>query len=102
LTGVISGPPKQLQITMQDSGSGLQTIQVTSAVNVTVDVPSFVGGTVSPVVVTATKVDQSQSSEVGFTVTNVAGSSTSCDPVDFTAAIKNHTESHVFRRLSSD
>jgi hypothetical protein len=101
LTGVISGPPKQLQVTMQDSGSGLQAIQVTSAVNVTVDVPSFATGTVSPLVVTATKVDQSQSSEVGFMVTNVGGSSTSCDPVDFTAAIAHHTEEYKLRNVSS-
>jgi hypothetical protein len=101
LTGVIGGPPKQLQITMQDRNSGLNTIQVTSAVNVTVNVPAFGVGTISPIVVTATKVDQSQSSEVGFTVTNVEGSATSCDPVDFTASIRNHTETHKFRNLSS-
>ena len=55
----------------------------------------------TPVVVTATKVNQSQGSEVSFIVTNTAGMTTSCDPVDFTAQIENRMETHVFRSLSS-
>ena len=101
LTSIVNGPPKQLIVTMQDAASGLQTIQLTAEVNTTVSIPSFTVGATTPVSVTATKVDQSQTSEVAFLVTNTAGKSTSCDPVDFTAQIENRMETHVFRSLSS-
>ncbi len=101
LTSIVNGPPKQLIVTMQDAASGLQTIQLTAEVNTTVSIPSFTVGATTPVTVTATKVDQSQTSEVAFLVTNTAGKSTGCDPVDFTAQIENRMETHVFRSLSS-
>ncbi len=101
LTSIVSGPPKQLIVTMQDAASGLQTIQVAAEVNTTVSIPSFTIGATTPVIVTATKVDQSQTSEVSFIVTNTAGTGISCDPVDFTAQIENRMETHVFRSLSS-
>ncbi|MBV9171474.1 MAG: hypothetical protein JOZ81_15465, partial [Chloroflexi bacterium] len=80
LTATLDGPPAQIQITVQDTTSGLQTVAVTLATNATVDVPSFPAGTTSPVVVTATKVDQTQGAEVALQVTNMAGQVTSCDP----------------------
>ncbi len=101
LASVVNGPPKQLIVSMQDAVSGLQTIQVAAEVNTTVSIPSFSVGATTPVTVTATKVDQSQTSEVAFTVTNTAGQSTTCDPVDFTAQIENRMETHAFRSLSS-
>jgi hypothetical protein len=101
LTSIVNGPPKQLIVTMQDAASGLQTIQLAAEANTTVNVPSFTIGATTPVIVTATKVNQSQSSEVSFIVSNTAGKSTSCDPVDFTAQIENRMETHVFRSLSS-
>jgi hypothetical protein len=52
------------------------------------------------VLVTATKVDQTQSSDVAFLVTNVAGFKTSCDPVDFTVTLDGLTERHVFRSVN--
>ncbi len=101
LTSIVNGPPKQLIVTMQDAASGLQTIQLAAEVNTTVSIPSFAVGATTPVSVTATKVDQSQSSEVSYIVTNTAGKTTNCDPVDFTAQIENRMETHVFRSLSS-
>ncbi len=101
VTNIFGGPQKQLIITMQDFGSGLQTIQLAAAVNATVSIPSFTIGATTPVVVTATKVDQSQTSNVSFIVTNTVGTTTSCDPVDFTAQIENRMETHVFRSLSN-
>jgi hypothetical protein len=84
LTGVIDGPPKQIQITVQDSDGGLKAppdgIVVTSAVNATVSIPSYAAGTTSPVVVTATKIDQTQGSSVGLQITDVGGNVTTCDP----------------------
>jgi hypothetical protein len=101
LMSIVNGPPKQLIVTMQDAASGLQSIQLAAAVNTILSIPSFAIGATTPVIVTATKVNQSQGSEVSFIVTNTAGKTTSCDPVDFTAQIENRMETHVFRSLSN-
>jgi hypothetical protein len=80
LTAIINGPPKQIQVTVQDTASGLASIVVTTDINATVAVPSFAAGTTAAMVVTATKIDQTQSSQLGLQVTNTAGQVTICDP----------------------
>jgi serine protease len=81
LTRVIAGPPTQLQITTQDTGSGLDEINVLVATNATVTIPPFTSGTTDPVVVTATKINQSQAATVNLEVIDVNGNITTCDPV---------------------
>jgi hypothetical protein len=81
VTAIIPGPPKQVQITVQDAQSGLASISVVTALNCNVSIPSFTVGTTSPVVVTATKINQSAGSTVILRATDVAGNSASCDPV---------------------
>ncbi|MDQ6614149.1 MAG: hypothetical protein M3083_05240 [Actinomycetota bacterium] len=80
LTAIVNGPPKQIQVTVQDTSSGLASIVVTTDINATVVVPPFTPGTSSAVVVTATKIDQTQTSQLGLQVTNKAGGVTNCDP----------------------
>lgn len=84
LTGVIAGPPKQILITVQDSDGGLagppNGIVVTTSNNATVSIPSYSAGTTSPVIVTATKIDQTQGASVALQVTDAAGNVTLCDP----------------------
>jgi hypothetical protein len=82
LTAVIAGPPKQLQITVQDSDDGMSSVQVLLSDNATVAVPAFTVGDTSPLVIVATKVDQSQPFAVSLRATDVAGNSTSCDFTD--------------------
>jgi hypothetical protein len=81
LTAKIAGPPAQLQVTVQDTGSGLASIVVTKSTNSNTVVPPFAPGTTDPVVVTSTKIDQSKRSQLAMTVTDVAGNVTTCDPV---------------------
>jgi hypothetical protein len=69
-----------IRITAQDTTSGLKSIAVSQATNATVTVPTFQLGTLQPVIVTATKIDQSLSSTVALRVTSQAGLSTNCDP----------------------
>jgi hypothetical protein len=78
---VVGGPPTQLVVTFQDPDSGLASIVVTQSDNADTPVPPFAVGTTDPVVVTATKIDQSQSAHVAITATDLAGNITSCDPV---------------------
>jgi hypothetical protein len=91
LTAVINGPPKQLQITANDSGTGLASIVPTTAINATVIVPAFTPGTTGLILVTATKIDQAQSAQVALRVTDVAGNITDCDPVLATVTARGTT-----------
>jgi hypothetical protein len=81
-TQVIAGPPSQIKITVQDTGSGLASIKTTS-MNAIVTVPTFTTGTTSPVVVVATKANQT--SRTPFTISvlvkDVAGNSALYDPL---------------------
>jgi hypothetical protein len=72
---------KYVQVTTRDTGSGLKRIAVVTATNDVVSVPAFVVGTTAPVVVIATKQDQTQSATVALQIFDVAGNATSCDPL---------------------
>ena len=61
LTATVAGPPKQIQVTVQDTGTGLASV-VPTTTNATATVPVFAPGDTSAEVVTATKTDQSQGS----------------------------------------
>jgi hypothetical protein len=78
--GVNGSGQKFIQITIQDTGSGLASITVVDETNATTTVPAFSAGTTNPVVVTATKVNQSQGSTVTLQATDVAGNVVTCDP----------------------
>jgi hypothetical protein len=75
------GPPASIEVTNQDTGSGLASIQVLQATNCTVTVPSFAAGTTAPVIVVATKRNQARQAVVRLRVTDVAGNVTIGDPV---------------------
>lgn len=78
---VVFGPPTQLIVTFQDEGSGLDSLVVTQSDNADTVVPPFAAGTTDPVVVTATKIDQSKSAHVAITATDQAGNVANCDPI---------------------
>ncbi len=80
-TGADSAGRKYIEITVGDSGSGLATILVTASSNATTPVPPFVVGTTAPVVVRATKIDQSLGAQIALRLTDVAGNVVDCDPV---------------------
>lgn len=72
------GPPKQQDVTVQDTGSGIAAIFAIRIVNGTVAVPAFTPGTTDPVVVTATKLDQSKRTFWEFRVVDMAGNVRHC------------------------
>jgi hypothetical protein len=78
---VFPGPPTQVQVTISDTGSGLQSILVTKSENADTVVPPFSVGTTSSIVATATKIDQSQRSRVEMLVADLAGNEAICDPI---------------------
>jgi len=78
---VIAGPPTQLQVTVSDPQTGIQSIVVTQSDNADTPVPPFTVGTTDPVTITATKINQSQSAHVTIVVTDLAGNTVTCDPV---------------------
>jgi hypothetical protein len=81
ITAAIIGGAKHIQLTIQDTGSGVKSIVASVATNLTVNIPAFSVGTTFPIVVTATKLNQSQSSVVDLRVTDVGGNTIDCDAV---------------------
>ena len=80
LTSIVPGPPTLLKVTTSDASSGLKSIVVTKLINATVNIPVFAQGSTAPVLVTATKVNQSLTAELALRVTDIAGNVTDCDP----------------------
>lgn len=81
LSLTVPGPPKSIQVTVQDNGSGLASVAVTNSTNATTTVPPFAVGSTDPAVITSVKIDQAQGSTLALTVTDVAGNVTKCDPI---------------------
>ncbi len=75
---VDTSEPRVIKFTVQDVGSGLNTITVSWALNADVVVPLFTPGTTDPVVVTATIRDPTRTTSVSVKVTDVAGNSAIC------------------------
>lgn len=86
--GTNAAGAKYIQITVQDpygaadSGSGIESIAIDEVRNaaLTYSPDPWYVGTLSPVIITATKIDPTQGSFLKMTVTNVAGLATVCDP----------------------
>ena len=80
-TQLVTGPPAQAITTIRDIGSGLAEIVVTRSENADTVVPPFTVGTTDPVVVTATKIDQTKRARIEVRVTDLAGNVALCDPI---------------------
>lgn len=95
LTNIITGPPKQVQITSYDTQSGLGSIVVTNCTNCTATTQAFTVGTNNKVVTTATKTNQSLGSTIQLKVTDVAGNVTLYDPVDVNIESSSKPSTHT-------
>lgn len=88
LSATIAGPPKQIQITVQDNDTdGLDNVVPVGTTNATVTFPAITRGTKNAVVVTATKTNQANPATVSLYVTDVDGNLTKCDPVVTTVTV---------------
>ena len=81
ITSWRGGPPTQVQMTFQEAADGLATLSIVKAINVDVDIPSFVPGTTHRVVATLTKIDQNQPAHFALKVCSECGCCRTCDPV---------------------
>lgn len=80
-SGLNASGDKYIQVTVQDPQSGIQSIVIDVATNASVVIaPDPYAGTLSPVLITATKLIATQGSFVQVTVTNGQGLSVTCDP----------------------
>jgi hypothetical protein len=75
---VLAGTPGGVEMHIQDTESGLASIQVTVSENATGLVPSFAAGTRNEVVFTLTQVDPYQIARMEVTSRDVAGNSSTC------------------------
>jgi hypothetical protein len=70
-----------VRVAVRDIGTGLQTIKVVQATNLSVTLPKFPSGSRDPAVITTTRVNQSLATSLKLSVTNRAGASTTCQPL---------------------
>jgi hypothetical protein len=70
-----------ITVAARDILAGLQSVRVLQVSNASVVLPSFPTTFRDPAVVTATKLDPSQRSELTLQVTTMAGQNLTCDPV---------------------
>ena len=77
---------RYVEVTTQDTKSGLFEVLVTSIVNATYTISGFTPATTDPVIVRATKINNSSGSTLALRVTDGASNVTECDPVDVTVA----------------
>jgi hypothetical protein len=82
LAATIPGPPRQLEITIQDTGSGLASLSVTKAVNAQMTLPPYAFGVKGAIPVLATKVDPFSAMDVELESSDVAGNTGSCEFTD--------------------
>ena len=69
-----------LEVEIEDSGSGVQTIEVLVASNATVNIPAFAPGITSTITAVATKINPSKRARVELKATDAAGNVSTCDP----------------------
>jgi hypothetical protein len=113
-TGTNAAGEKYVVVTVLDAQSGLKSITVTELTNATAQVGAYRSGiTLVPtqvdtplhpttaVNVTATKINQSLSSQVALTVVDAVGNTTNCDPVLATLSDPAHGDAgwQVFSNL---
>jgi Nidogen-like/Thrombospondin type 3 repeat len=90
----------QARVTLQDAG-GLAGITVDSIVNATAGVPLFTRGTTAPVLVTATKVNNTSGASIEVTATDLRGNAVTCDPAMLQLGpIGNHQARATVRHLA--
>ena len=78
MTGLNPGPPFSVQFTIKDLGDGLDTVAVLSSVNANVNIPQFNEGTTSPVLVTATKIDEGGGFSLSLQAVDMGGRVSTC------------------------
>src|SRR5262245_44409400 len=78
ITAQIPGPPKQMQVTATDLGSGIQAFTNIVISNGTYAIGAFVPGTTSGVVFTATKSNPNMVTSFSFDVVDMAGNIKHC------------------------
>ena len=87
LTQTIPGPPRQLQITIQDSDSGLASLSVTKSVNAQMSLPPYAFGVKIGIPVVATKIDPFAAMDVVLESSDVQGNTGSCEFTDPAQAV---------------
>ena len=78
IVGVLATNPKQMDVSVQDTGRGVQTINQISITNGTVVVPYFTPGTTQSFNIAAVKTDQTQRTVWSFHAIDQAGNDKLC------------------------
>ncbi|MGH7493583.1 MAG: T9SS type A sorting domain-containing protein [bacterium] len=81
IVAVHPGPPKRLEIMVQDFESGVRSIRVRDENNVRVDIPDFELGTTEHLHIQATALDPTQPFSLTIAVRDLVGNVSTCDPI---------------------
>jgi hypothetical protein len=77
LTSTITGPPKQIVVTVQDATNGIRAVEAATT-NATATISPFPVGTTAAILVTATKTDQARGATLVLTITDGNGQNIVC------------------------
>ena len=86
-----AGPPSQVVFTVQDLDSGIVSLVVTRSENADTVVPPFDPPTTDPIVVTSTKIDQTQPLAIEMLVHDADGAAIVCDYVEGVVTVEKDT-----------
>jgi hypothetical protein len=81
LVGLNMTGQKYIQVTLEDTVGGLESVTVNKSDNAAITMADVIVGQTSPLTVTGTKQIQPSGSVVSLTVADVAGNSVTCDPI---------------------
>jgi hypothetical protein len=83
LTGISTDAQgrRTINVRIQDTGTGLQRVVVTTAINIQVNIPAFPVGTTTAQQVVGTRIDQTKAATMQIQVFDIANNSSSCDPL---------------------
>lgn len=102
LTAIHPGPPRTLEAMAQDLASGLSSIRVLESDNVEVHIPDFEAGTIAPVFVTASVIDQSRPGNFTLRLRDLCGRTLECDPIFLTLRPGLRVFSHRLEPILAD
>ncbi len=81
ITAIRPGPPKTIEVVVQDRGSGLADIRIRDEGNVRIDIPDFRTGALAPVTVVATALNDTEPFHFTISIRDLAGNVMECDPI---------------------
>jgi len=96
------GPPKSFEFVVQDELSGIRMLRAIDAFNASIDIPRFPTGSLEPVRVIGTVIDESKPFGAILLIRDMCGNEIECDPIFLTLRPELRVFEHRFDLIPSD